>query len=101
MLRRDIRSIRRTTLEHIPCLLEAQLAYANHDRTTSRALLERAEPLFVDGGMALFAAVCAWGLSTVDTRDQAHRVRAERWMKEQGIKNPRKFVRLLAPVFAE
>ena len=100
MLRRDIRTIRRTTLEHIPCLLEAQLAYLNHDPTTSRAQLERAELLFVESGMALFAAVCAFGLGTVGTGDPAQRATAERWMKEQGIKNPRKFVRLLAPAFA-
>jgi eukaryotic-like serine/threonine-protein kinase len=100
MLQRDIRSIRRATLEHIPCLLEAQLAYWNRDPATSRALLERAEGLFVESGMALFAAVCAWGLGTVDARDPTRRARAEHWMKEQGIKNPRKFVQLLAPVFA-
>jgi hypothetical protein len=56
--------------------------------------------LFVESGMALFAGVCAWGLSTVDARAPDHRVRAEQWMKEQGIKNPQKFVQLLAPVFA-
>jgi hypothetical protein len=101
MLRRDIRSIRRATLEHIACLLDAQLAYLNHDHTECKALLERAERSFAQNGMALFAAVCAWGLSSVGTRDPAHRERAERWMKDEGIKNPRKFVRLLAPVFAD
>lgn len=100
MLRRDIRSIRRATLEHIPCLLEAQLAHLRHDHASATALLERAERLFVESSMALFAAVCAWGRSSVGARDPAHRERGERWMIEQGIKNPQKFVRLLAPVFA-
>ena len=100
MLRRDIRSIRRATLEHIPCLLEAQLARLRDDDASALALLERAERSFLESGMALFAAVCAWGRSAVGARDPVHRKRAEQWMLDQGIKNPRKFVQLLAPVFA-
>jgi hypothetical protein len=100
ILHRDIASIRRATLEHIPCLLEAQLATLNHDHARAAALLERAERLFAESGMHLFVAVCAWGRGTVGARDPAHRERAERWMVEQGIKSPVKFVRLLAPVFA-
>jgi hypothetical protein len=101
LLRRDIRSIRRTTLEHIPCLLEAQMARLSHDDAAAAALLERAQRLFTDADMSLFAAVCAWGRSAVGACDPAHRERAKEWMLEQGIKNPRRFVRLLAPVFAK
>jgi hypothetical protein len=94
----DIEQIR--TLEHLRCLLRAQLAHLDHDEALAAELLTRAEGLFRESGMDLYASVSAWSRSSVGRRDPAHRIRAEQWMTEQEIQNPPRFARMLAPIFA-
>jgi hypothetical protein len=97
-LGRDIAQIaREPAFQHLVCLLKAQIARLNGDERSAAGLLEQAERQFRQSGMGLYASVSAWGRSVID-RDQSHRERAEAWMSAQEIKNPARFVGLLAPL---
>jgi serine/threonine protein kinase len=100
-LQRDIALIEREhEFEHVASLLRAQRAFLNHDEASAATLLEKAERLFWQSQMGLYACVSAWARSNLGPRDPSHRARAMEWMDAQEIKNPARFVGLLAPVFA-
>jgi hypothetical protein len=84
-------------------LLRAQLAAVRGDETAVPALLERATAAFEATHMALHANVARRWLGEVCQDRDAGRAlvgRVDGWMREQGIQNPARLSRVLAPGLA-
>jgi eukaryotic-like serine/threonine-protein kinase len=80
-------------------LLEAGLAKANGNRTEAARHLEAAVRTFSGANMQLFREVARYFLGRLQSNATGHHhtVKAEEWMREQGIVQPEKLAAALAP----
>ena len=84
-------------------VLRAALAYLDHDLSRARARLVSAIQGFDRAGMRLYEAATRRRLSELSDEQavQAGRRDADRWMTDEGIVNPARMTRLIAPGFAD
>jgi tetratricopeptide (TPR) repeat protein len=98
-----IRRERMAWSDPIADLLDAAIAVRRADAVTARRLLARAVAAFDRQGMPLYAAAARRRLTTlVDDEDGArYRREADDWMAREGIVNPIRMTRLIAPGFVD
>ncbi|HEV8062828.1 MAG TPA: protein kinase [Gemmataceae bacterium] len=107
LLRMAQRSAQKLEAERMPrCeplagLIRAAVTFQTGNRTESIALLERAQLAFEREAMSLHAAAARrrLGQLLVDGRGRAMIQEAVAWMTSQGIKNPGRMTKLMAPGF--
>jgi hypothetical protein len=102
-LRRAERDVRRLEREDAApdavAMLRGQIHLLRGERGAAAALLGDAARLFAARGMALLgmAAVHTRGVALGGAEGEALVTEARRWMLEQGIRRPERFLRLVAP----
>jgi eukaryotic-like serine/threonine-protein kinase len=102
----DARNIRRERMawsDPLSCLLSATVAYRDGQPHVARARLAGAAAGFERAHMKLYLAVARRRLGEIahDDRSQEARRQADAWMAAQGIVNPSRITRLIAPGFPD
>jgi len=94
-----LRGERTPMADAVSRMIEAGVAAACHDDRTALARLESAAAGFDTVGMGLYAAAVRRrrGERLTDGRGAGLIADADRWMREQGIRNPERMARALVP----
>ena len=103
--RRDSHRIRRERMpwaDPVACLLDATVSHLEHDDIAARRWLPDAIDGFDRAGMRLHAAAARrrYGELVDNARGREYRTCADEWMTGEGIRNPQRMTRLIAPGFA-